>query len=94
MKRESRIPGRPLFHYFQFPELAAFKFFFWEKTLFEFPQHEDKRFRIDDTDQEIIDLGQKILRSSITIPTIEIWNEDTFNNLFTIEESKNRLGLT
>ena len=72
----------PLFHYFQFPELAAFKFFFWEKTLFEFPQHEDKRFRIDDTDQEIVDLGQKILRSSITIPTIEIWNEDTFNILF------------
>jgi hypothetical protein len=56
----------PLFHYFQFPELAAFKFFFWEKTLFEFPQHEDKRFRIDDMDTEIVDIGQKILRSSIT----------------------------
>lgn len=72
----------PLFHYFHFPELAAFKFFFWEKTLFEFPELEDKRFRMDDTDPEIVEIGQKILRASITIPTIEIWNEDTFNILF------------
>jgi hypothetical protein len=72
----------PLFHYFQFPEIAAFKFFFWEKTLFEFPEHEDKRFRIDDLDQEIVDIGRKILNESITIPTVEIWNEDTFNILF------------
>jgi len=72
----------PLFHYFHFPELAAFKFFFWEKTLFEFPQHEDKRFRIDDTDPDIVEIGEKILRYSITIPTVEIWNEDTFNILF------------
>jgi hypothetical protein len=72
----------PLFHYFHFPELAAFKFFFWEKTLFDFPQHEEKRFRMDDTDQEIVEIGRKILRASMNIPTIEIWNEDTFNILF------------
>ena len=72
----------PLFHYFHFPELAAFKFFFWEKTLFDFPEHEEKKFRIDDTDPEIVEIGSKILRSSLTIPTVEIWNEDTFNILF------------
>lgn len=72
----------PIFHYFHFPELAAFKFFFWEKTLFEFPEHEDKRFRIDNTDQEIVDIGHAILASSLNIPTVEIWNEDTLNMLF------------
>jgi plasmid maintenance system antidote protein VapI len=72
----------PIFHYFHFPEVAAFKFFFWEKTLFEFPQLEDKKFRIDDTDPEIVAIGEKILRESVTIPTVEIWNEDTFNILF------------
>jgi hypothetical protein len=72
----------PIFHYFHFPELAAFKFFFWEKTLFDFPEHEDRRFRMDDTDPEIVEIGEKILRSSINIPTIEIWNEDTFNIMF------------
>jgi hypothetical protein len=72
----------PIFHYFQFPEIAAFKFFFWEKTLFEFPQCEDKRFRMDDLDQEIVAIGRKILNESITIPTVEIWNVDTFDILF------------
>jgi len=72
----------PIFHYFHFPELAAFKFFFWEKTLFDFPEHEDRRFRMDNTDPEIVEIGEKILRSSINIPTIEIWNEDTFNIMF------------
>ncbi|MCU0370436.1 MAG: hypothetical protein MUC31_03385 [Bacteroidales bacterium] len=72
----------PLFHYFHFPELAAFKFFFWEKTLFDFPQHEEKRFRMEDTDHEIVEIGRKILRASMNIPTVEIWNEDTFNILF------------
>jgi len=72
----------PIFHYFHFPEIAAFKFFFWEKTLLQNPEHEDKLFRIDDIDPEVIEMGQKILKASITIPTVEIWNEDTFNIFF------------
>lgn len=27
----------PLFHYFQIPEVGAFKTFFWQKTLLQFP---------------------------------------------------------
>ncbi len=68
----------PVFHYFQFPEIAAFKIFFWEKTLFDFPEYKDKLFRIDGIDPVAYDLGQTILRTSTKIPTIEIWNEDTF----------------
>jgi hypothetical protein len=68
----------PIFHYFHFPEIAAFKFFFWEKTIFHFPELEGKRLRLDDIDPEIIELGNGILRSAVKIPTIEIWNEDTF----------------
>ena len=33
----------PIFHYFHFPEIAAFKFFFWEKTIYDFPEYEDKQ---------------------------------------------------
>jgi transcriptional regulator with XRE-family HTH domain len=71
----------PIFHYFHFPEIAAFKFFFWEKTICDFPAYEDKLFRIDDTNPEIVEIGNSILRSSMKIPTIEIWNEDTFRIL-------------
>lgn len=68
----------PIFHYFHFPEIAAFKYFFWEKTIFGFPEYENILFRIDDANPEIVEIGDSILRSSMTIPTIEIWNEDTF----------------
>jgi len=68
----------PIFHYFNFPEIAAFKFFFWEKTIFDFPEYEDKKFRLDDINTEIVEIGNNILRSATKIPTIEIWNEDTF----------------
>jgi len=69
----------PLFHYFQFPEIGAFKMFFYQKTLLQFPEFSDQKLRLDDADEEILAIGKKILISSIRIPTTEIWNEDTFN---------------
>ena len=72
----------PIFHYFQFPEIAAFKIFFWEKTIFNFPQYVDRKFSIDDYDPEIKVIGDQILGLSNKIPSIEIWNEDTFNIMF------------
>ncbi len=71
----------PIFHYFQFPEIAAFKLFFWEKTIFDFPELEDKMFRLEDVNTEIVEIGNEILRSAIKVPTIEIWNEDTCRTL-------------
>lgn len=68
----------PIFHYFHFPEIAAFKFFFWEKTIFDFPEYENKLFRLDDVNPEIVEIGDNILRSACKIPTTELWNEDTF----------------
>ena len=69
----------PMFHYFQFPEIAAFKVFFWEKTLFQFPEYEEKLFRLDNADPNIPKIGTQILAVANKIPTTEIWNEDTFN---------------
>jgi plasmid maintenance system antidote protein VapI len=69
----------PIYQYFQFPEIAAFKFFFWEKTLFYNPEHEDNRFRLDDYNSEIIKTGVGILEDAVNLPTTEIWNLDTFN---------------
>lgn len=68
----------PFFHYFQIPEIASFKLFFWQKTLFHFPEFRDKKFSISDTDPELQQIGQKILINYTKIPTTEIWNEDTF----------------
>ncbi|WP_430934064.1 hypothetical protein [Saccharicrinis sp. 156] len=71
----------PIFNYFQFPEIAAFKFFFWEKTLFKASDLEEKKFDIHNLNPEIVDKCKKIAAISLKIPTTEIWNEDTFKIL-------------
>lgn len=68
----------PFFHYFHIPEIASFKLFFWQKTLFNFPEYRDKKFSIREADTEMMKIGQKILINYTKIPTTEIWNEDTF----------------
>ena len=68
----------PLFHYFHFPEIGAFKMFFYQKTLLGFPEFMDKKLRLDEADEEIYQTGKKMLVASNSIPTTEIWNEDTF----------------
>lgn len=67
----------PIFNLFQFPELAAFKIFFWMKTVMNFPGMENKVFSPAEVDSKIIQLGQRILQIYIRIPTIELWNEET-----------------
>lgn len=69
----------PFFHYFQIPELAAFKLFFWENTLFRKNKHQDSKFSFNQLDKEIENIGRKLLLNYIKVPTIEIWNEDTFH---------------
>lgn len=68
----------PIFHYFHLPEIAAFKIFFWEKTLFQFPEYEEKMFSFDDFQDDVYEKGRKALNMATKIPTIEIWNNHTF----------------
>jgi transcriptional regulator with XRE-family HTH domain len=69
----------PIFQQFQFPEITAFKMFVWQKTLFQFPEFKGRQFRLDDADHEMVEIRKQLLSMSLKIPTIEIWNEDTFN---------------
>ncbi|MFH1296582.1 MAG: hypothetical protein ABIJ04_04830 [Bacteroidota bacterium] len=70
----------PIFHFFEFPELFAFKTFFWNKVLFTTPGYEQKKFTVDVPDQ-IMELVRTILLTYNRIPTVELWNEETFNSL-------------
>ncbi|MBM3405479.1 MAG: hypothetical protein FJY10_11415 [Bacteroidetes bacterium] len=70
----------PIFYYFEFPEIAAFKIFFWHKALFPFPGYEDKLFSFD-IPEDLFHLGQKVLTHYIKIPSIELWNEETITSI-------------
>nr|WP_319398313.1 helix-turn-helix transcriptional regulator [uncultured Carboxylicivirga sp.] len=71
----------PIFQYFQFPEIASFKFFFWEKTIFNVNIKEGDKFTLSVIDNEIIEKCKKIATIVLKIPTTELWNEDTFRIL-------------
>ena len=72
----------PIFYHYVFKELAAFKWFFWLKTYFQFPEFERKKFRLSDFPDELFAIDQKILNFYNQIPSIEIWNIESMNIIF------------
>ncbi|HUS01791.1 MAG TPA: helix-turn-helix transcriptional regulator [Chitinophagaceae bacterium] len=69
----------PVIYYYQFPELAAFKFFFWMKTVLEYPEYNKAKFNFTDFDVKLRDMGEKLLDTYNNIPSHEIWNVDNIN---------------
>ena len=67
----------PIFHYMQFPELSAFKFFFWKRTLIGYPELAKQQFKGEESDQDTAETAQKIINLYDQIPSTEIWNEES-----------------
>lgn len=70
----------PIFHNFMFPELAAFKIFFWRKTYLNEPQLVDTRFDLDTLPtrvEELLPTSQEIWKSYAQIPSEEMWSIET-----------------
>lgn len=70
----------PIFHYFEFQDLFAFKSYFWHKVLFSAPGYEQKWFQFG-VSEETMAMAKRMLAHYNKIPTIELWNEETFNSL-------------
>jgi len=69
----------PIFHHFHFREIAAFKYFFWMKTIFHFPEFEQRRFSFQNYSDELNELGEKVLALYNQLPSTEIWNVENVN---------------
>ncbi len=69
----------PIFYYYQFPELAAFKCFFWMKTVLEYPEYNKNKFNFSGFDDNLLKAGEEILETYNNIPSTEIWNVDNIN---------------
>lgn len=70
----------PIFHYLRHPELAAFKMFFWQKTIIENPEYRKVAFEQDVISKEMIQLGNRIWTRYASIPSVEIWAVEAINN--------------
>ncbi len=67
----------PVFHYFKYKELTAFKLFYWEKTLIGNPKLEKEKFAIHKVNAEEIATAQLIYDEYLKIDSTEIWKEET-----------------
>ena len=69
----------PIFHHFMFPELAAFKCYFWSRYNLDYPKFNKGQFLIDDFIDIFNNTGKKICDLYLKIPSTEIWNLDCIN---------------
>jgi hypothetical protein len=66
----------PIFHFFQFPRLAAFKIYFWMKTF----AHEEKlgelKFSEKIVDRKLVAMSEKIWSMYAAVPSVEIMGNE------------------
>lgn len=66
------------FHFFLFPEIAAFKTFFWSKTIKDHPDYRSKLFSLEEYPfLKCFQLGQEIIKEYNRIPSLELWNAES-----------------
>jgi hypothetical protein len=70
----------PIFHHFSFPELAAFKYFFWMKTILHYPEYARTNFSFDLLKEPLMTIGKKIADAYMHLPSQEIWNVESINS--------------
>ena len=70
----------PVFYFFEFPEIAAFKFYFWNKALIPNSSYENARLTLDPP-ANLLETGRRMLACYTKIPPTEIWSEETISSL-------------
>jgi len=70
----------PIFHQFHYQELAAFKFFFWMKTLLQYPLFGKSLFIADDYTDALHNTAGKIVEEYNKMPSQEVWNVESIHS--------------
>lgn len=69
----------PIFHYFQLPELTAFKLFVWSKSVIKDPRNENVQYNTNAIPKEILAIAAKAGQLYGALPSIEIWSDEAIN---------------
>ena len=71
----------PIWQFFLYPELAAFKTFVWAKSIHNEPLYAGKLFSLEEMMvEDYFKTGQKIIHEFNQIHSIELWNEESINS--------------
>jgi hypothetical protein len=68
----------PIFYHFDFPELTAFKIYFWNKTVLG-SKFLDQKFQPNLISNELLMLAKKIWHKYAALPSTELWSDETIN---------------
>ncbi len=83
----------PIFHFLQIPELAAFKMFYWMKTLFQMPEYSNLSFSFDFISEQRLALGKKISDLYAKANSYEIWNFESVHSFIAQTEFYFQAGM-
>lgn len=71
----------PFWYFYLFPEIAAFKTFFWSRTINNHPALAQKKFSLAEFPyDDCFHVGQEIIREFNEIPAVELWNLESINS--------------
>lgn len=69
----------PFITYFQLPELASFKSFFWMKSILNYEGLKGKKFSLKNNSNKFDELYRKITTLYNQVPATEVWNTESVN---------------
>jgi hypothetical protein len=71
----------PMFHYFAVPEIAAFKVFFWRRSVMGLSELEKEKFDLRKAEPSLVALGSRLQEHYCSVPSTEIWSGETLQSL-------------
>jgi hypothetical protein len=84
----------PIWQFYLYPELGAFKTFFWSKTLLNQPEYSQSLFSLSDSSfNDCFEIGQEINREYSFMPCVELWNKESINSTLSQIEYYRDAGL-
>lgn len=69
--------GVPIFHYFKYEWLSAFKMHYWMRAILNVPEFQNKKFRVEDVNPELIEAANVFYQAYQVIPSTELWTDTT-----------------
>jgi hypothetical protein len=70
----------PFFYYFIIPEIAAFKTFFFMKSILFYEDWKGRKFSVNDDYSKYHQIWNELASTFVSIPGTEIWNIETFTS--------------
>ncbi|HCT29948.1 MAG TPA: hypothetical protein DIW31_04280 [Bacteroidales bacterium] len=67
----------PIFHSFHSQKLSAFKLFYWQRSVLNIADYQNKKFDWDVIPEKQLLLAENIHKTYLQIPSNEIWTSDT-----------------